>query len=200
MNLRKLSGITALLVVVSIFGAARLASAASVDFFLRIEGSKQGQFRGAGTTGERLPCSQFKFQTSEATSTSSATAREAQTGKATGNAAPRDVATGQVSGKRMHGLITIVREVDKASPMFAKAVSTGEILNSVDLEFVHNGDSPKPQIYKTLHMTNVMVTSIKPMSSGGDRPMESITFTADIANIVAKDINGNKTSMDDWSK
>lgn len=186
MNLRKLSGIIALLVVVCIFGAVQIASAASVDFFLRIEGSKQGQFKGESTMADRLPCSQFKYQTSETSAVSSATAR--------------DVATGHPSGKRMHGVITIVREIDKASPMFVKAMSTGEILTSVDLEFVHNGASAKPQVYKTLHMSNVMVTSIKSMSSGGDRPMESITLTADTENIVAKDMNGNKTSMDDWSK
>jgi type VI secretion system secreted protein Hcp len=204
MNSRKLSGIVALAVVVCIFGAIRLASAATIDFYLKIEGSKQGQIKGeaAAATG-RMPGSQFSYQASESSGAGAgkATERDAQTGKATGNAVatPRDTASGQLVGRRMHGTITIVREIDKASPLLMKAMSSGEVLTSVDLEFVHNGGSESPEVYKTLHMSNVMITSIHPAaSSGGDRPSESITFSADTQDIVAKNKAGNKTAMDDW--
>ena len=174
-------------VVVCVVGATRLASAAAVDMFLKIEGTKQGQFKGEGAAATgRLPASQFSYQES------------AISGAGAGKVAAPDKATGQTTGRRMHGTITIVREVDKASPMFAKAMSTGELLSSVDIEFVHNGASANPEVYKTLHMSNVMVTAIHPVGGGTDRPVESITFTADTQNIVAKDKNGNKSAIDNW--
>jgi len=205
MNSRKLSGIIVLAAVVAVFGAVTFASAATVDFFLKIEGSKQGQIKGegAGAAG-RLPGSQFTYQASETSGTGAgkATAREAQTGKATGSAAPapRDSASAQLVGRRMHGTITIVREIDKASPLLMNAMNSGEVLTSVDLEFVHNGGSANPEVYKTMHMSNAMITSIHAAaSSGGDRPMESITFSADTENIAVKSKDGSKSAMDAWS-
>jgi type VI secretion system Hcp family effector len=188
MNSRKIYGIIALAMAVGIFGAARIASAAAVDYFLKIEGTKQGKFKGEGAMAERLPCSGFKYEASESS------------GAGAGKATSKDVASGQPTGRRMHGTITIVREIDKASPLFARAMSTGETLGTVDLEFVHNGLSANPEVYKTLHLSNAMITSIRPApSSGGDRPMESITISAEIENIVAKDKNGNKAGIDSWS-
>jgi type VI secretion system Hcp family effector len=188
MNSRKLSGIVALAVIVSIFGAVRLASAAAVDMFLKIEGTKQGTFKGDGAAATgRLPGSQFTYQES------------ATTGAGGGKVVAGDKATGALTGRRMHGTITIVREIDKASPMFAKAMSTGEVLSSVDIEFVHNGASANPDVYKTLHMSNAMITAIRPVGGGGtDRPVESITFVADTQDIVAKNKSGGKTAIDDW--
>ncbi len=188
MNSRKLSGIVALAVIVSIFGVARLASAAVVDMFLKIEGTKQGVFKGDGAAATgRLPGSQFTYQES------------ATTGSGGGKVTAGDKLSAQPTGRRMHGTITIVREVDKASPMFAKAMSTGEVLSSVDIEFVHNGASANPEVYKTLHMSNAMVAAIHPVGGGGtDRPVESITFVADTQDIVAKNKNGGKSAMDDW--
>ena len=206
MNSRKLSGIIALVVVLCGLAAARVTFGSVADYYLEIKGEKQGQFKGEGSGGltGRIFGSQFSYHAVSVKEPASgqATGREAQTGKATGNAvaAPRDVATGQMSGKRQHSDISIVKYTGDSSRMFATAMSTGEVLTSVDISFFHGTDA-KPDVYRTVHMTNVMITAIKPMpSSSGDNPMESITFTAETQNIVAKDKNGNKTAMDDWSK
>jgi type VI secretion system secreted protein Hcp len=219
MNSRKLSGMIALVAVVGTFATARLAFASAADYYLEIKGEKQGVFKGEGSGGltGRIPASQFSYigsqssgagagkatdssvKTASEAASGKATGREAQSGQATGNvAAPRDIATGQMSGKRQHSDITITKYVGESSPMFARAMSSGEILTSVDISFFH-GTAERPQVYKTVHMTNVMISSIKPMpSSGGDRLMESITFSVEPQNIVAKDKAGNKTAMDDW--
>jgi type VI secretion system Hcp family effector len=220
MKSRRNSGIIALVVVLCMSVAAGVAFASTSDYFLVIKGDKQGEFKGEGSGGltGRIFGSQFSYigsatsgagsgkatdssiKTASEASSGKATGREAQSGKATGSAvaAPRDTATGQMSGKRQHSDITIVKYVGDSSPMFAKAMSTGEILTSVDISFFH-GSAANPEIYKTVHMTNVLVSSIKPApSSGGDRPMESITFSVEPQNIVAKDKAGNKTAMDDW--
>ena len=81
--------------------------------------------------------------------------------------APRDMATGMASGKRMHKPFTITKEIDKASPMLAQACASGEHLAEVDVQLSSGGKYT---------LTDVMVSSVQ-KSSGGDRPMETISFT-----------------------
>jgi len=117
------------------------------------------------------------------------------------NGAPRDAATGQASGKRMHepvsaskstigsgtsgagsgkasmGTFTVKKEVDKSSPILFKLASSGELIREVDIETFRSeaGRMSPAGGYK---MTDVMVKSVENMSSvAGERPMESITFT-----------------------
>ena len=92
-----------------------------------------------------------------------------------GIASPRDAASGQASGKRMHKPFVITKEFDKASPMLAKIVASGELLPAVNLVFAGdlNGDG-REDLYKvTLH--DVMISAIS-SSSGGDRPTESLSL------------------------
>ena len=119
---------------------------------------------------------------SSTSSSSVQTAREASSGMATGKeaigsqssgagagkvTAPRDMATGMASGKRMHKPFTITKEIDKASPMLAQAAASGEHLAEVDVQLASGGKYT---------LTDVMVSSVQ-KSSGGDRPMETISFT-----------------------
>ena len=82
-------------------------------------------------------------------------------------AAPRDMATGMASGKRMHKPFTITKEVDKASPLLMKACASGQHFPQVDVQL---GSGEK------YTLTDVMVASDQ-KSSGSDRPMETISFT-----------------------
>jgi len=77
------------------------------------------------------------------------------------------MATGMASGKRMHKPFTITKEIDKASPMLAQACASGEHLAEVDVQLSSGGKYT---------LTDVMVSSVQ-KSSGGDRPMETISFT-----------------------
>ena len=88
---------------------------------------------------------------------------------------PRDAASGQASGKRMHKPFVITKEIDKASPLLAKIQKTGELLPAVHLIFAGdlNGDG-KQDLYKVT-LTDVMISGIS-ISSGGDRPTESISM------------------------
>ena len=81
-------------------------------------------------------------------------------------AAPRDTATGLATGKRMHKPFTITKEIDKASPLLAKACASGQHLPEVDVQLT---SGVKYMLF------DVMVSAIK--NSGGERPMESVTFT-----------------------
>jgi type VI secretion system Hcp family effector len=82
-------------------------------------------------------------------------------------AAPRDAATGMASGKRMHKPFTITKEVDKASPLLTKACASGQHYSEVDVQLASGAKYT---------LSDVMVSSVK-QSSGGDRPMETVSFT-----------------------
>jgi type VI protein secretion system component Hcp len=82
-------------------------------------------------------------------------------------AAPRDAATGMASGKRMHKPFTITKEVDKASPLLTKACASGQHYSEVDVQLASGAKYT---------LSDVMVSSVQKLS-GGDRPMETVSFT-----------------------
>jgi len=78
--------------------------------------------------------------------------------------APRDIASGQASGKRQHKPLVIVKEVDAASPKLAQACATGKHFSSAEVDF-------GGRQYK---LYNVMIASDQ--KSSGVRPTETITL------------------------
>jgi type VI secretion system Hcp family effector len=204
MNVKRISWVLAGALVICLAVASQLSSA-SVNAYLIIEGSKQGKFKGAatGAGAGKIAISDFSYSVAEARGASGgmAAGREAQPPKTTGQAAtaPRDQATGQSSGKRMHGTVTIMKEIDATSPLLMRAASTNELLTTVDIEFVHPG-AHGPEVYKTFHMTNVMVTSIhqSATSGAGSGKMETVIFTAETESIQMSSKDGKKMAMDDW--
>lgn len=79
--------------------------------------------------------------------------------------APRDVASGQASGKRMHKPFVIVKEIDVASPKLYEACSTGKHFLSATVEM--GG--------KQYKLYDVVIASVQ-KSGGGERPMETISL------------------------
>ena len=77
---------------------------------------------------------------------------------------PMDANSGMTTGRRMHQPFVIVKEVDKASPKLMQAASSGQHFPEVDVDMDGNH-------YK---LSDVTLTVRK---AGGDRPMETITFT-----------------------
>ena len=85
----------------------------------------------------------------------------------------REASSGMATGKRMHKPFVITKEIDKASPLLKEACASGQHFAEVDVDVAASG--------KTMHykLTDVFISavSVASMSSGGDRPMESISFT-----------------------
>lgn len=79
--------------------------------------------------------------------------------------APRDVASGQAAGRRMHKPLVIVKEIDVASPKLYEACSTGKHFLSATVEM--GG--------KQYKLYDVVIASVQ-KSGGGERPMETITL------------------------
>jgi len=91
-----------------------------------------------------------------------AAARDVASGQASGK---RDAATGMATGKRQHKPFVITKEVDKSSPKLAEAVAKGKVFKTVEI-----GEANGSYV-----LTDVIISSVQP-SSGGDRPMESISL------------------------
>lgn len=87
-------------------------------------------------------------------------------GKVTATSAPRDLATGQASGKRMHKPFTITKEMDAASPKLFEMCASGKHIPEVDVDM--------GSAHYVLH--DVVISSAT-KSSAGERPTETLSFT-----------------------
>jgi type VI secretion system Hcp family effector len=153
---------------------------AAYQFYATIEGTKQGIFKGQGAGREkgRIPCLQFRYQAN----------------------APGDAAGGQVAGKRQHGQIIIVKEVDAASPQLFRALSTHEVLSHVDLEFIHVASDGREAVYKTLRITNAEAASIHTLAGGGAnaRGLEEVTLIFESTNLEVKGPDAKPIPVERW--
>jgi type VI secretion system secreted protein Hcp len=139
-----------------------------VDAYLTIEGTSQGKFKGevsrAGAPADSIHLLSV--------------ARE-------------PAATGLATGRRSHGVITIVREVDAASPKFAQALATNEVLKQVVITF-HTSGAGSGKDAQQIELTNATITGIR--KSGNTE-----TITLDYPTIAVTWVNGGKAATDDWS-
>lgn len=150
---------------------ARAASRA----YIRLQGAKQGQFSGQARGKDKwIPLLAFNYSAQS----------------------PRDAATGQASGKRQWKPITIVKEVDATSPQLARALETGEMITSADIEFVRTDSSGKEEVYKTLHLTNGRINSMRRLALPSGRPREEVVFA--FQKIVFSDNRGNVIAPRAW--
>jgi type VI secretion system secreted protein Hcp len=97
---------------------------------------------------------------------------------------PHDIQTGLSAGKRVHGPLKVVKEIDKASPMICQALCTGEHLTNVTLKYYRVSPKGAEEQYYTVTLEDAIVVSIRPwmpncldksMASFGH--MEEVSFT-----------------------
>jgi len=76
---------------------------------------------------------------------------------------PRDAATGLPTGQRQHKPLTIIKEVDKTTPLLMKALVTNELLTEVELQCWHQeGGSRDVPVY-TIRLVNAGISDIRLM-------------------------------------
>jgi type VI secretion system secreted protein Hcp len=123
---------------------------------------------------------------------------------------PRDPTSGLVTGKRQHNPITILKEIDKSSPLLWNALVTNENLVSWELQFWVAAPVPtggavgvEKMIYK-IDLTNANIASINEyMVDNTDATktnlplLEEITFTYQKIQWTWTD--PATTATDDWS-
>jgi len=72
---------------------------------------------------------------------------------------PRDVATGQASGKRQYKPIRFVKEWGAASPQLLTACARNEQVDSCNFEFIKVNKSGTEYVYHTITLTNATVSA-----------------------------------------
>lgn len=162
------------------------------EFYVTIEGTKQGAFKGESV-------------------------REAHNKKIAGLSyaheitSPRDVATGQASGKRQHGPVVITKEWGASSPQIFQALVTNEVLKSVLFEFYHTTPDGLEEVYHTVKLVNATVSRVRQMTGKGEsagsakttsvydtHELEEVSFT--YQRIEVENLPGKTSAEDDWTK
>jgi type VI secretion system secreted protein Hcp len=119
---------------------------------------------------------------------------------------PRDPATGLSVGKRQHKPLTIVKEIDRSSPLLLQALVTNENLIICELQFWDAALPPAgtdKQIY-TIRLTNASIASSRESMRDSEDPAspklplhEAISFTYQKVQWIWTD--GGITAQDDWN-
>jgi len=130
-------------VLVLLLGAAALGSAcrpaaAAYEFYVTIDGAKQGQFKGeAASTAHKDQIAgitiDYKVEV------------------------PVDRDSGLAAGTAQHLPVTFTKPMGAASPQIFKALTTNELLKSVQFDFVRRSADGAEQVYQTIKLTNAVV-------------------------------------------
>jgi type VI secretion system secreted protein Hcp len=170
---------------------------------MTINGSKQGAFKGEslqaahkggglqGAHGHKIAILSFAYEV----------------------ASPRDVATGQATGKRQHKPITIVKELGAASPQIFQALVTNEVLTEILFEFYAITPQGEELLWYTIKGANGAVATFRLYTAdregeafnAGTRSepsetaeLEEISFT--FQTIWMEHQASQTTAADDWIK
>src|SRR5947209_2070257 len=119
---------------------------------------------------------------------------------------PRDPATGQATGHRQHGLLTVIKDVDKSSPPLRAAWSNNENLTTVQLSFLapsSTAGQPGAMVrFFSINLTNANVTAITNRMAPGTEP-EGLLFREELSfsyeKILWTFLDGGIMSEDDFA-
>ena len=165
---------------------------AAYEFYVTIEGTKQGKFKGESTrkgSENKIAGVRFLYEVKAATD---------QRGMAT--------------GKRQHAPLIVTKEWGAASPQIFQALATNEALKSVFIEFVRTDPNGQVYVFQTIRLTNALINSIKLYTSVADsststaktqaaydtHEMEDISFT--FQRIEITNVQGKTAAADDWTR
>lgn len=94
---------------------------------------------------------------------------------------PRDAATGQATGKRKHGPVTIIKAVGAASPQIFNAMVTNETLTTVLCEFLQTSPQGLESVVYTVKLTDAAVSGINQTLdafSPAGQPLHGVEYEA----------------------
>jgi len=153
-------------------------------FYAYIKGQTQGDFKGdvtqKGREGSML-CSAFESHCES----------------------PRDIQSGLPTGKRRYSPIRIVKEMDKASPLIWKALTTNENLKEVTFKFWRPSPKGVEEQFYTIKLTNARVSGARirqlnmhEMEHAKVPMEEEVEFT--FQKIIWSNVPGSTEASDDW--
>ncbi len=158
---------------------------------MSIKGTKQGQFKGEGIQDKRkdkwMPVLSFSSEVKS----------------------PRDIATGQASGKRQWSPVKCIKEWGAASPQGLLACVTNEVLTEIQIEFTKTNAKGEEYVYQTVKLTNATVAAVRRYTGEGDSEsssrhtsavdtMELEEWAFTFEKIEVEDKDGKTSFIDDW--
>ena len=130
----------------------------ALDWFLKIKGSKQGDIKGESQDDahkEQIELLSAHHQIK----------------------VPRDMATGQATGRRQHGEFVITKHIDKATPPLLSALVHNEMLTEMTIECLR-ADGGKKVKYFVIVLKNAYLADyqLETPPAGADLPKERWAF------------------------
>jgi len=125
------------------------------ESYMTFKGTKQGTIKGTSTKGKHtggVVIQSFSF----------------------GVESPVDAGSGQLTGRRQHKPVVIVREVDEASPLLFQALCTNESFTSASLSFARPSSGGKLSVFNTIELTNATISEIGHAQNRGGKRCERI--------------------------
>jgi type VI secretion system secreted protein Hcp len=161
----------------------------ALDFYMQVEGTKLKFFGTCTLKGRENTIPGFAWN-SQITS-------------------PRDAATGQATGKRMHSPIRVTVATGRQSPLFLQAICTNEILKSVLLNFYKPnmiGTTAGVEVnYFSIKLLNATISSMRQYGQLNKNPdlmkyaeYDDIDFTFESIEWEYKGTEGNTMANDVW--
>ena len=74
---------------------------------------------------------------------------------------PKSPQTGLPTGKRVHCPMTLTKQIDKSSPKLFQALTTGEQMEEVTLEYYRISPKGDEEKYYTVKLANAILTNIR---------------------------------------
>jgi len=166
-------------------GTGMAGAGQSGVFYVVIKGAHQGAFKGelsGANHRDQIAGLRFSMQVSAA----------------------REASSGQATGKRQYSNVLFTKEWGAASPQILAAMTSNEVLQSVDFEFVRTNPLGQESVFETVKLTQASITSVRRylgVPGDGDpvdpRPLEDISLT--FRKIEVTSTEGKLTFTDDWN-
>jgi len=117
---------------------------------------------------------------------------------------PRDPQTGLATGKRVHHPLTILKAVDKSSPLLYMALTSGEHMKTVEIKWYQINEKGQEENYFITKLEDAIIVSMRPWKKNCLDPafahlgdMEDVSFT--YRRITWRWVKDGIESEDDWS-
>lgn len=111
--------------------------------------------------------------------------------------APRDLATGQASGKRQHHPFSFTTEVGSSTPQLMQACVTNEILKTVDVSVYKHAADGQEQEYLKFRFEDATVSKYDITGNHPDSEVPLVTYEITFRTL---EVNAGKvTMMDKWT-
>jgi len=158
----------------------------ALNAYLKLEGENQGEIKGSVTqTGREDTIMVIGFEHDIKS--------------------PRDAASGLPTGKRQHGPLTIIKEVDKSSPLLYSLLTQNENITKFELRFWQPSATGQEVQHYTIELTNASVSKIhqemlnnKYPENMNHKEREYVSFCYQKITWTWED--GGITTQDDWNE